>query len=747
MDLLRFTRPKDHFKEFEAATAKISNSATTLADTLYQTSKSIIDVKKFIDEAKDKNLVDVFAKTKTSVEEYGRNVDSLNEAEVGLLKVFKTFGEIPEVLRNSLDDGAKSVSQFKMEIDKLLGLGLSKALTGIGSNIGVQGIAVDDQIQSYIKSIGPDIASLAIANVQQRYSRTISGFDQSGINTKELKLGVDSLGATEAFKEILSFKKQLAESTLQVINQNIALAKETKIREALLGVLSKQLALESQISNTNYSLETNAQTSRAIEAIYNGIVSGLPTQSVSSSILDVKDPAGKNRDDFNRALNIIGSFSPLAQNVQQTLREFSKVTPNLDMLLESINFQQFEGEPAAREQGILEVLTNLGVDRNSQAASGIADAFRKSFDVALTGAKEGGYTRKERQDLVRRNISDFFEEAKNKIGKPILEIGQQIESATREYRDKILQSQQKEIEARLSAVDSQRNVADLIQRANTGKGLTVAQNDVARFEKQRLLAGNLAGNPAAIGGELSRVRGLLKNPALSGPQQQALQGTAKKLEMALADLADQSSRTSDVMAKIDEIRAQRETLSQSAKDYAFGTAEEKTRINESFNALKTVLNFGDINAVSDELKGSVRDLLTRFKDIPLFNGMTGFQVENEIAAREFQKGGNFEMAAMLRSQTSSPEQKLIAELKRTSEVEMAARAQMLNQEQIYQQENTKAIVVLTDEIRNQGLNALAKQKKDEQAIGNAQKNLGAAPDEALLNRDLKLVEAVVQKNF
>lgn len=736
------TAQKSLQMEFEKTKDKIGSSATTLADTLYQTSKSIIDVKKFIDESKNKNLLQISTKTTASVNEYARSVASLKTAEEGLLDVFKTFGEIPEVLRNGLDDAAQSVGLFKNEIDKLVGLGLSKAVSGISSNIGLAGFSPDKAIQDVVNNERGNIARLAGEAVKQRFNRTVSGFEKQGLNAGSLSAEINSQAAKEGEKAVLEFTKQLAESTVQVLNQNLAMSKELKIREALLGALSKQLALESQISNSNYSLERDAQNSRMIEAVYSGVVSGLKSNTVSSSILDVTSPAGQNGNDFSKALKIIGDFSPFATSIKDSISEFSKVSSNLDMVIESINLSQFEGEPANRKIATEQLIKDFGVKSDSESANAIRLAVEKTFDVAFTGAKEGGFSKKERQDLLKTNLLDPANKAKDPA-KAILDIALKIESATREYRDKILQSQQKEIEIRLSAIDAQKNYLDLIQKVTTGKGLTLQQNDTARLAKQQTLVGRLAGNPSGIGNELKRVRESLKQDGLTDSDRQGLQNKAKKLEMALADLADQSSRTSDIMSKIDEFKAQRETLSESAKDYAFGTKEDRAKTDQSFGALKTVLGFGDINAVSDELKGSVKELLTRFKDIPLFNGMTGSQIENELSAREFQKSGNFDIAAMLRSQTSTPEQKLIAELKKTSEVEMVARAEMLSQEQIYQQENTNAIITLTNEIKTQGIAAIGKQAQNERLIAKQQAAFGKAPSEDVLNRDMKSAKAIV----
>ena len=75
--------------------------------------------------------------------------------------------------------------------------------------------------------------------------------------------------------------------------------------------------------------------------------------------------------------------------------------------------------------------------------------------------------------------------------------------------------------------------------------------------------------------------------------------------------------------------------------------------------MQQVFATGNIGSIPEELRGAVSGLLDEFKDVPLFNGMTGEDVSKKLQYNQLVQAGVNPQAAQSIFTASSPEKKLI----------------------------------------------------------------------------------------
>jgi chromosome segregation ATPase len=270
-----------------------------------------------------------------------------------------------------------------------------------------------------------------------------------------------------------------------------------------------------------------------------------------------------------------------------------------------------------------------------------------------------------------------------------------------------------------------------------------SEGDQLRGNRQRILAGNLGGNAKAIGAELANIRDQLKRGV---GNQGDLQNKSKKLTKALEELANQSGRTSEIMSKIEEAKAKRETARDFAKDFVFGTNEQRDTMQKDISNARTAAQQGNLSSVAEEDRAGVGAMFERFKDLPIFNGMTGRQAQNKVIANEVRaSGGGEDMARMIEQDMSSPEEKLIQELKNTADSEMAAREELFNKEEENIKENMTALDNNTAALKSFVDNLATAKANAETAKAEVEKNQDKAPDVKALEEQRKNLTAEIEK--
>ena len=102
---------------------------------------------------------------------------------------------------------------------------------------------------------------------------------------------------------------------------------------------------------------------------------------------------------------------------------------------------------------------------------------------------------------------------------------------------------------------------------------------------------------------------------------------------------------------------------------------------KAYAALEKVLVTGELNSIPDNMRATVGQLLDKFKNVPVFQGMTGDTVSKQLQVRELDRqfGGKApeELVKAIFMSTSKEDQ-LIEELKAINQAEATAQAELAN---------------------------------------------------------------------
>ena len=482
----------------------------------------------------------------------------------------------------------------------------------------------------------------------------------------------------EISKAQMEYKKGLEQSAKQQLEM-IAIANiENNVRKELIGTLQKQSAISASIERLSYELDLASKSVANIDAVFSDSITGLRSK-FDTDILKLKSP---DQDKLSKALNPIRAIGPIGKDLADNILNINQVMPNLEAKL-----IQFSTATDTASGALFDVKKFVEESFNIKADSIVGRTLVKIIEGTTTGTGgEKAVTAAKtslRQEDVRKRIVESFqkfgEEFRTQAG-GILDNLARAEQEGRAVAEKINESRQKQLELQLQSVDTFSNYIDALARAR-GRDLTLLEKNTIRNMKQYALAGNMANNVGAIASELSSNYKALKEGNLNLQQETDIKFASNKLKAALEDLANQSGKTSDILAEIEKQRAKRESARDFGKEFTFGSNEQRQSIANSIQGLQRVLATGNINDIPEELRSGVSSLLDRFKDVPLFNGLTGRQVENKLIANQFRAMGGGQFANMIEADTSTPEQILIGELQRTFAVQIQAQQALSQIEQ------------------------------------------------------------------
>jgi hypothetical protein len=473
-------------------------------------------------------------------------------------------------------------------------------------------------------------------------------------------------------------RKTLNEATKQHVQMIAVLNLENNIRKDLVGSLQKQSAISASIERLSYELDLASKSVSNIDAAFSGSITGLKS-SFDTDILKLKSP---DQGKLDKALDPVRAIGPIGRDLADNLLNINQVMPTLEAKL-----IQFSNATDTASGALFDVKKFVEESFNIKADSIVGRTLVKIIEGTTTGTGgEKAVTAAKtslRQEDVRKKIVESFqkfgEEFRTQAG-GILDNLARAEQEGRAVAEKINESRQKQLDLQLQSVDTFSNYIDALARAR-GRDLSLIEKNTIRTMKQYTLAGNMANNVGAISTELSGIYKKLNEGGLDLDTQKNLSFTATKLKAALEDLANQSGKTSDILAEIEKQRAKRESARDFGKEFTFGSNEQRQSIANSIQGLQRVLTTGNINDVPEELRSGVSSLLDRFKDVPVFNGRTGRQVENKLIANQFRAMGGGAFANMIEADTSTPEQILIGELQRTFAVQIYAQQALSKMEQ------------------------------------------------------------------
>ena len=228
----------------------------------------------------------------------------------------------------------------------------------------------------------------------------------------------------------------------------------------------------------------------------------------------------------------------------------------------------------------------------------------------------------------------------------------------------------------------------------------------------------------------------------------------KNLKQSLESLADQSDRTSDIMAQLDKERSKRETITNYAEQFTFGDTSQREGMAKNVSNLNAVIGAGgNINAIAGEDRAGVQSLLDQFGDIEVANGMTGKQLKAQITAQEvYRQTGNKQLADNIAKGTSAPEEKLIAELQAVGNQEVDAIAQLKALEEAKLTELITAVNEVPNKLNEANVQRV-KAEEEAKAKGNIENITGAPVGGADLAQSKKELEdatmraEAAQKNY
>jgi hypothetical protein len=718
--------------EAKKTAASLKNIGQSLGESLYSSGMALDRSRKFLEEIASKSDQDVFKELSAASADYSNEVSAQGSQLKAVLSEFKTFDKIPENTRQKFEALSANTKQLSIDFVKLVGETQKRSASRMASS--------GDMLGEYNKIIGqlaPTVYAQASKEIQNQNQKEILEKEAAGINTTELKKNAGNLADATGRKAAFDVAKASAESAVQITKQVMALQKEIALREALIGTLNEQIALQTGLENLRASFDRTDRSLASLDAAVNGTVSGLNSSTIDPKIFSVMTPMGDNLIEFNRGLSQVSSFSSVAAKLAENLTSLNLVVPQAETVFNSIGGKINDfADQATFDKNMDNMFKQFGVAASSSAGEALKKAFKSVFDPKEGKAPEGGLNTQEKI----AKLVDSLKASREVVVKSLTEIAsyqQEFENKSRTILDRILASQERELDMRLKGLDSQKTLFDNIRAARGQTGVNFEANETFRKGRQGLLAGKLGGD---VKGLEQRLMGLNKALKMtSDPKiQAAVQSEAKRLKTALGELADQSGKTGDIMKKIEEAAAKRKVLTDKATEYAFSGAEARSKTDEGFLALANVFASGDIQAITDELKGSVSQLLEDFKDIPLLGGMTGKQIKKELAAREFEKGRNFDIANMIRRETSTPEEMMINELYKISANEISAREAMLRLELDSRQENTNALLKLEADMRDAPGNIFKRNMELEKTKRAGINQLGEKSDVKSLENQLEL---------
>ena len=528
----------------------------------------------------------------------------------------------------------------------------------------------------------------AQSNVQ--ISKTFEGkiaaltdkFNKAKPGTEKAEAG-KALAETQRERDtaILENEKAIIDSTIQIYKQEAALKREEEARNALIGTVQEERGMKLAAQKANYLFERSGVDASRINGDFTKF-SAIP-DSKSLSI-------DSNTKDLSQALNFVSNVmgsqgKKLAQNFVD-LQDASNILDTAFIELDrglgqgNINYEQFFQDyfkSQTGRSGGQTVKEIAGIVQ--QTVSGVTKT--KGITPGTLGA--GGATKE-----VKARIADELKKKLEEQLQAIIEVFSNFEGELQGRLSAINESMQNVKELQLESVDSLAKYMSAIGKINN-KELNLKQKDYLRQVRQTTLAGKAGGNTRALLDQVRSAQGnrqslqeeAKRNPFSGGingvenfnRQMMSLDQTINNSKQALKELANQSDRTSDIMEQIDKEQAKKGAVAGLAKEFTFGTAASRDDLSKRIQALQVAMTTGDINNVPEELRQGVSQLLDQFKDVPLFNGMTGEDVSKKLQYNQLVGSGVNPQAAQSIFTQTSPEKQLIGELQSTFAGEQQAR--------------------------------------------------------------------------
>jgi len=657
--------------------SKIQAAAQGISGAFTTASKGIVDANKYFEKIDNKDLNDVNQQFSKMTTELAKAQGELSSFDPNILKTGS------ETMKAQFNKAADAVRNFENVVTRLSGIKLQK-LTTVMSDMAKLGQNFD--IGPAIKAQQEEIAKI----VNAKYNPDIARATKAGNN--KLAQGLTTQRDQEIAQGTREFEKSLLEAKLQIMETEKTLLKERAAREAIIGTLIEEQALKTTLQNFKFSIQQATKTSGELDAAFSDSVAGLKSSIPDASVFDLDMP---DAADLQPALDALKTIGPIGENLATNLLDLNKVIPNLEVGLQSIAKAQATGGGKEIDKLIADTVEQgFGVSLGSAVGKRLSEIIKDK----ITG--KGGNVENANPSILSQNTRDSitkeftdYAEAIKKMSKETLQAWSEAEQEQLKILDKINQSENRKLDLTNQGVDSYGRMVEAISKAYS-KNVPLAVKNMQRFAKQFNSIGKTAYTSVqSIGKNLRDAKGQLAGGVKDPLEAGKIQNTANRLEQSLKTLANQSERTGDTLAELEKFKAQREAYTGAATGYAFGSDEQRKSKDDAAIALQEVMAAGgDLDAISSDMRGQVDSLLSELGD-------AGKNIKKQLTANFFAKRGNMDMANMVMAETSTPEQKLIAELQNIYQEEIAAQKELKDLEIMYGEGQIKALNQVTDKIK------------------------------------------------
>lgn len=687
--------------------ASVAGSVTTASDpsieaakasalAQYTAAKSSYDLAKALDTIKTQNLTtsqSLEVLRKASIEASKAEVETKNAAKEGSKQRIASSNTRYNESFNPFASKALNADETKQEETDKAAQNVSAENAKKASDALRAGI--DSQVGEYLKS-AKSISSFEDAINNANLRPALADYEQSLVQ------------AGKPTDEVAKIMGGLKDTTLKQVNA----ARENLItQDALVAAKTAEVAL---ILQTNTALNALVQTSRAFLSVQSNLdrtIAGLdgsfksiPT-NLGAQLSDITKVG--NQSDFANTAKT--AAAPLGAAGQVFANQVISSAQAIEKLRTGLNVNNVKNVAGNQLSG------DAGKGATKQLLEGIIgkDVFKglgKDMQDALIGSiqSSGGKDANISQDTIQGIIKQFETNAQGAadVLKQTADLSDQYLSQYDQVTTAIIASMNKEADLRSGLINIQQVGQDRLAEVFKGK-LSAGQQDqlfknkdtnttrAAQATLGPTLGGVKAGNVSSLAGALKTIQARsasnnarLNRADIGNRDRSVTEGNQKQLADAsvkvtneLKRLADQSAKASDIMGQISKEEAKREFASGQVEDFVLGTQESRQKQSETFQGANIVAQTGSFQALPEEMRKSVGDLLKQIADIEGPNSTADNVRKNAIKGDAIRAGLPPQVAQALANATPK-EEKLIQDLRILNEQEKAAQQALIDAERV-----------------------------------------------------------------
>lgn len=150
----------------------------------------------------------------------------------------------------------------------------------------------------------------------------------------------------------------------------------------------------------------------------------------------------------------------------------------------------------------------------------------------------------------------------------------------------------------------------------------------------------------------------------------SLQVEAHGFKTAMDELADTTKETSAAQKALEKSLSQRAKIKETAGDLAFGTRESRSQFLKTMQQTRLLAFTGNIGSIKESDRQSLKSFLTEFKDLPVFNGLTGGKIMDTATSNFLlSTGSSIEEVKYIMDKLDPIEEQMLKQMKETADIE------------------------------------------------------------------------------